>query len=52
MKDSPPKTAFCIECRQPKEAKDMTTIAAAKGKTRRCCTACQYRINQARKRGL
>lgn len=52
MKDSPAKTAFCIECRSPKEEKDMTTIATAKGKTRRCCTACQYRIEQARKRGL
>lgn len=52
MLDSPSKTTMCIECRQMKTEAEMTTIATLKGKTRRCCRACHYRIMQARKRGL
>lgn len=52
MLASPKKTTVCIECRQMKTEAEMTTVATVRGQMRRCCTACQYRIMQARKRGL
>lgn len=52
MLASPKKTAVCVECRQMKTEAEMTYVKTVKGKTRRCCTACQYRIEQARQRGL